>query len=194
MAGLDSMSKDIVYVSTDIEANGPVPGLFSMLSIGAAAIRDGQVLSTFTANLELLDGAGEHAETMAWWAQHPEAWADARFEPRPAGEAMLAFREWVEALPGRSVFAAYPATYDFQFVQWYLWRFTGGTPFGHGAFDMKSFAAALLDVPFTQVAKSTMPKGWQQQSEMSHRALDDAIHQGRLLGYMLTHRRGTNAP
>ena len=47
-----------IYVSTDVEADGPIPGIHSMLSFGSAAyLADKTLLSTFTANLETLPGA-----------------------------------------------------------------------------------------------------------------------------------------
>jgi hypothetical protein len=46
-----------IYVSTDIEADGPIPGPHSMLSLGSAAYTgEKQLLSTFSANLETLPG------------------------------------------------------------------------------------------------------------------------------------------
>ena len=43
-----------IYVSTDIEADGPVPGINSMLSFASAAYRaDKTLVATFSANLEL---------------------------------------------------------------------------------------------------------------------------------------------
>ena len=50
-----------IYVSTDVEADGPIPGPHSMLSVGSAAFTlDKQLLSTFEVNLETLDGAVPH--------------------------------------------------------------------------------------------------------------------------------------
>ena len=47
------LSSDECYVSIDIEADGPVPGLHSMLSLGAAAFTSEGVLGdTFSVNLE----------------------------------------------------------------------------------------------------------------------------------------------
>jgi hypothetical protein len=56
-----------IYTSTDIEADGPIPGPHSMLSIGSAAYTaDKVLLSTFSANLETLPGAQPHPKTAAW--------------------------------------------------------------------------------------------------------------------------------
>ena len=49
---------DEIYVSTDVEADGPIPGPHSMLSFASAAFRaDKSLVGTFTRNLELLPGA-----------------------------------------------------------------------------------------------------------------------------------------
>ena len=46
-----------IYVSTDIEADGPIPGPHSMLSIASAAYTaEKQLVATFSANLETLPG------------------------------------------------------------------------------------------------------------------------------------------
>jgi hypothetical protein len=75
-----------IYISTDIETDGPVPGPNSMLSFGSAAyLADKTLVSTFSANLETLPGATGDAKTMAWWATQPAAWEAARTEPQPPG-------------------------------------------------------------------------------------------------------------
>jgi hypothetical protein len=51
------MSSKEIYVSTDVEADGPIPGPNSMLSFGSAAYTGGKkLIGTFSANLETLPG------------------------------------------------------------------------------------------------------------------------------------------
>src|SRR6188768_2295413 len=134
-----------IYVSTDIEADGPIPGPNSMLSVGSAAfLAEGTMLGTFTANLELLPGAAGDPKTMAWWETQPEAWAETRKDLREPAAAMADYAAWLRALPGRPVFVAYPASYDFMFVYWYLMRFVGESPFSHSALDIKTLAMVAL--------------------------------------------------
>lgn len=72
-----------IYVSTDIETDGPIPGPHSMLSIGSAAYTaDKQLVATFTANLETLPGAQGHPKTMKWWSEQPAAWQACRVYPQ----------------------------------------------------------------------------------------------------------------
>jgi hypothetical protein len=170
-----------IYVSTDIEADGPIPGQYSMLSFASAAFDgDGTLLGTHTANLVTLPDAIADPETMAWWERNPEAWQACRTDPQEPGEAMSAYRTWLEKLPGKPVFVGYPAAYDFMFVYWYLVRFAGGSPFSHSALDLKSFAMAVLGTEFRGTAKRTMPREWFSPAKHTHVALDDAIEQGEL--------------
>src|SRR5262249_47034638 len=72
-----------VYVSTDVETDGPIPGPHSLLSFSSAAyLADKTLVGTFSANLETLPGASGHPQTMAWWQTQPEAWAAARSNPQ----------------------------------------------------------------------------------------------------------------
>jgi hypothetical protein len=179
-----------IYVSTDVEADGPIPGPHSMVSLGSAAFTAaGELLSTFSANLELLEGAAGHPATMDWWARNPEAWLQTRTDLEPPPAAMRRYVAWLKELPGRPVFVGYPAAYDFLFVYWYLIRFTGESPFSHSALDIKTFAMALLGLPYRDSTKRNMPRRWFSEARHTHVALDDAIEQGRLFCNMLAERK-----
>jgi hypothetical protein len=63
-----------IYVSTDVETDGPIPGPHSMLSFGSAAYTaEKKLVPTFSANLETLEGATAHPKTAEWWATQAEA-------------------------------------------------------------------------------------------------------------------------
>ena len=178
-----------VYVSTDVEADGPIPGPHSMLSFASAAYRaDKTLVGTFSANLHTLPGAQGHPETMAWWQTQPEAWAAARADLQDPGVALPAYVAWLESLPGRPVFVAYPAACDFMFVYWYLIRFAGESPFSHSALDIKTYAMALLGAEYRESAKRNMPAAWFDDLPHTHVALDDAKGQGALFCNMLAAR------
>ncbi|MFN2596014.1 MAG: exonuclease [Pyrinomonadaceae bacterium] len=176
-----------IYVSTDIEADGPVPGLYSMLSFASAAYdARGKLLDTFTANLTTLPGARQHPDTMRWWQTQPEAWKACREDLQQPEEALKNYAAWLKRLPGEPVFVAYPVVFDYMFVQWYLHRFTGASPFSFVALDIKSYAMAVLKVDFLSVVKSNMPRRWFDDSlPHTHKALDDATEQGSLFCRML---------
>ncbi|MBF0159115.1 MAG: exonuclease [Magnetococcales bacterium] len=175
-----------IYVSTDIEADGPIPGPHSMLSFASAAyLADKRLIATFSANLATLPDATAHPTTATWWQSFPEAWAACRVNPLPPEEAMKQYVLWVKSLPGKPIFVAYPVSFDFLFVYWYLIRFTGESPFGHSAIDIHSYAMALMKTGFHTSNKRHMPAHWFDQLPHTHVALDDAIEQGALFCNML---------
>ena len=179
-----------IYVSTDVETDGPVAGKHSMLSLGSAAYSaDKQLLGAFSANLETLPGATPDPNTAAWWATQPEAWAACRKELEAPAAAMARYLAWLKSLPGRPVFVAYPSAFDFPFVYWYLMEFAGENPFGYSAIDIKTYAMALLRRPYRASGKQSMPAEWFDPAPHTHVAIDDAIEQGRLFCNMLQANR-----
>src|SRR6185295_17846879 len=167
-----------IYLSTDVESDGPIPGVNSMLSFASAAFSaDKIMLGTFSANLELLPGATPDPKTMQWWHTQPQAWAACRADLQRPEEAMVNYVRWIESLPGKPVFVAYPAGYDFLFVYWYLIRFAGRSPFSHSALDIKTLAMALLKKDYRDCTKRNMPRRWFDDIPHTHVALDDAIEQ-----------------
>jgi len=175
-----------IYVSTDVETNGPVAGKHSMLSIGSAAyLADKTLLSTFSANLETVPEFSADDSTTAWWATQPEAWAACRSNLEPPREAMTRYLAWLQALPGRLVLVAYPAAFDFPFVYWYLTQYAGANPFGYAVIDVKTFAMAMLRKPYRACGKQSMPADWFDPVRHTHVALDDALEQGSLFCNML---------
>ena len=175
-----------IYVSTDVETDGPIPGPHSMCSFASVAFLDDKtVLGSFSVNLEFLPGASGHPEQMAWWAEHPEAWRACRRDPRPPEEAMREYVDWVESLPGTPVFVAYPVGFDFGFVYWYLIQFAGRSPFRHHGVDIRSYAMAMLKRDYQGSSWANYPNRWFNDLPHTHQALDDAIRQGTLFCNML---------
>jgi len=185
-----------IYFSVDIEADGPIPGPYSMLSLGAAAFRDGNEnpIATFTTNLKALPGAGQDPKTMEFWAKHLTAWRAVREDPKDPAEAIPEFVRFVREVTSsdagaarggsvrrgghQPVFVAYPAGFDFTFVYWYLIRFAKTSPFSFSALDMRSFAMPLLKRPYRECTKKNFPQRWFPEAKHTHIALDDAIEQG----------------
>jgi hypothetical protein len=178
-----------IYLSTDVETDGPIPGPHSMLSFASAAyLADKTLLGTFSANLDLLPGAEGHPDTMAWWRTQPEAWQACRLETQPPQVVMPRYVTWVNSLPGKPVFVGYPVAFDFMFVYWYLIRFVGESPFSHSALDIKTYAMSLMKRDYRASTKRSMPSHWFDPIPHTHLALDDAIEQGALFCNMLAER------
>lgn len=176
------MSSRVIYVSTDVEADGPVPGIFSMLSIGSAAYTpSGNLLSTFADNLCVLPEASEDPETMKFWGKNPKAWKAATKKPREPKEVMIEYLYWVKNLPGKPVFCAWPLGFDWSFVYYYLIRFCGESPFGFSGLDIKSLACGVLGKDYTKISKNQVSKYVGKNIHHTHVAIEDAMEQGELL-------------
>jgi hypothetical protein len=196
------------YLSIDIEADGPIPGPFSMLSFGVVAFDEkGHEIGAHARNLELLPHAIQHPETMAWWAKNQEAYDRTRVDCAPPAVAMDDFAAWMHRLEGKLTVLGYPASYDFMFLYWYLMAHKaqgreGGQrvgldykcPFGFQALDIKTLAMIPLACDFREVGKRKMPKAWfEGQPQHTHDPLDDARGQGMLFFAVLNAARATYA-
>lgn len=183
-----------IYISCDVETDGPIPGPNSMLSLGAAAfIEDGTLVTTFTRNLETLPDAHGDPDTMKWWETQPDAWEACRKDAIAAESATADFHDWVTELlcAYKPVFVGYPAGFDFMFVYWYLMYFEGHSPFSFSALDVKSYAMAMLKGDYRKSTKKNYPERWfGGQPEHNHVALQDAIGQGMMFVKMLQENKG----
>lgn len=189
-----------IYLSIDIEADGPIPGPYSMLSFGIAAFSlDKVLLGTFARNLELLPGATQHPRVMAWWnssEQHRAAYAETRRDVQPVRESMLACEAWIESLRahGKPCAVGAPAAYDFgAWLYWYLCYAVGDIPLlGFSALDLKSVAFGRMPGSrYRNLGKSTYDPDWiDADVPHTHVALDDAIEQGTMLINAIRQRDG----
>lgn len=191
----DRMAKEEIYCMTDIEADGKAPGISNMLSFATAAYTMDKVLiDTFEANLELVPGMVPHPETMAFWNETPsnqKAYAKTREHVQDPNSAMIAYRNWLENLPGKPVFVGYPAPYDFKWIDWYFIYFLDYNPYSFSrVIDVKSFAwAEMASGTFQSCSKRRMPSRWFDDLPHTHVAIDDAIEQGAMFINMLRENR-----
>jgi len=180
------MAQVEIYLSTDIETDGPVPGRHSMLSLASAAFAaDKTLLGTFSVNLHCLDGATSCPDTMAWWQTQEAAWRACREDCQAVEPAMLAYHDWLLALPGRPIFVAYPLAFDYPFVSYYLNRFAPSNPFGFAGIDIRSFIMGMRGKNYRNSSKHYLPKRFFDPLPHTHIALDDALEQGSLFCNLL---------
>ena len=127
------------FVMVDVEADGPIPGDYSMICFGAVVVR-GDLSESFYGRLRPISSR---------WI--PEALAISGFsreqtlefpEPEPV---MREFARWLEAhSKGRPVFIADNNGFDWQFINWYFHHFTGSNPFGFSSTNLGSLYKGLV--------------------------------------------------
>ena len=189
------MAKREVYVSVDVEADGPIPGPYSMLSFGMAACggsdEGGFVPAdpgerTFYAELKPISDTFD-PDALAVSGLDRERLVG---EGRDPVEAMTAASAWVRetAVGATPIFVAYPLGFDWMWLYWYFMRFSDkGSPFGHSRhLDVKSLYAARSGALVSRSTKSQMPAELLSSRPHTHNALDDAIEQAELFQNLMT--------
>lgn len=194
-----------IYISLDVEAVGPIPGPYSMSSIGAfaagAMTKDGEIVHFDAKDPENLFYAELKPISDKYVAQAINVGLLEGFDntiPDPTGErhfnwmiehgddpelAMNNFADWVanrkEHYGAVPVFMGYPAGFDWMFVYWYLVNFNVDSPFGFSRMiDLKTAYAIKTNSPMGRSTKRYMPKSLFPKLPHTHRADDDALEQG----------------
>ncbi|MEV4492345.1 exonuclease [Micromonospora coxensis] len=140
-----------LYVAVDVEADGPIPGPYSMISLGMAVA--GRPDLTFYTELKPISDDFVPAALAVSGLDRDRLLREAP----TAEEAMTAAAKWVNGLRriGRPVFLAAPAVWDGMFVHWYFVRFTGRSPFGAtgSGVDLRSFWMGRTGVEWVATRK-----------------------------------------
>lgn len=140
-----------LYIAVDVEADGPIPGPYSMLSLGMA-VAGHPDLSFYTELKPISDEYVERALAVSG-LDREKLIAEA---PTPE-EAMANAAKWVNRLRkiGRPVFLAAPAVWDGMFVHWYFVKYTGNSPFGAtgSGVDLRSFWMGLTGCEWVESRK-----------------------------------------
>jgi hypothetical protein len=178
-----------VYFSADVEADGPIPGDYSMLSFAFAVAGrfDGEMFqpsdpSTVTFYRELKP-ISETFVPAALAVAGLDRDALVRHGAAPA-VAMREAAEWVAdhvESGSHPVLVAYPLVFDWTFLHWYFIRFLGESPFGFSsALDMKTMFQHKAHVTIDRAGRTDLPKELQASHPHTHNALDDAIGQAQI--------------
>lgn len=179
------MSSEI-FISVDIEAAGPIPGEYSMLSLGACLV--GNALENFYVELKPITRNFE-AEALAVAHLDLEELELRGVEP---ATAMRDFESWIARVTPREslpVFVAYPLAFDWMFVAYYFHRFLNRNPFGVSGVDVKSFYAGMTGKSFISSGKQDMEPAFFADVPLTHNAREDAIVQAELFERLLKHSR-----
>ncbi len=165
-----------VYISVDIEASGPIPGEFSMLSIGACVVNEPELV--FYAELKPYNN-NFLAKSMEVNGLSMEKLAKEGEEP---ASAMARFETWIlkVAKGDRPVLVAHNATFDWSFTHWYFMKFLGRDPFGISGIDIKAYYMGKLNTAWGETTKKKMDPKFRSSRKHTHNALDDAIEQGEI--------------
>jgi len=150
------------YFMVDVETDGPIPGDYSMVCFGAVLVKEG-LEHTFYGRLRpISDKWIPDALAISGFAREDTLGFD-----DPA-LVMATFARWVQAhTKGRAMFISDNA-FDWQFVSWYLWHFTGDNPFGHTSTNLGSLYKGMVQDTFQNFKHF-------RRTPHTHNPLDDAM-------------------
>jgi len=151
------------WVSIDIEADGPIPSEYSMISIGAVIIED-SLEKTFYAELKPVSkNFVPESLSISGFTREETL----KFEE--PNKVMYRFKDWLnQNCKSKPYFISDNNGFDWQFVNWYFHYFLGENPFGYNSSNLRSLYQGLnvdMNVNFKHLRKT----------EHTHNALDDAI-------------------
>lgn len=180
-----STYKNEVYISVDIEAAGPVPAEYSMLSIGACVVGSPEV-SFYIELKPINDRFVPEALAVSGFSL-----GQLRISGSEPAKAMEAFSKWIEdvATGLMPVFVGFNAPFDWQFINWYFHIFTGRNPFGINAIDIKAYYMGFSGSTWVDTSSSRLPSWLQPAHHKKHNALDDAIAQAEIFNRLLSASR-----
>ena len=125
-----------MYISVDVESDGPIPYDYSMICFGAVLLdRDLNITKTFYGQLQPISDK-----------YIPEALAVSGFSreetllfPEPI-KTMTDFLNWIKSNCGDTQvrFFSDNVGYDWQFINWYFHHFLGNNPFGWSSINIKN--------------------------------------------------------
>lgn len=159
----------MTYFSVDVEANGPCPGLYSMVSFGMVRL-DRELKTRFFAQLAPLAGANAVQEAYSVIGITPqEHW----MYPSPH-QAMLDAADWLKennTTYHPQLISDNPA-FDWQFINYYFCAALGpkGNPFGYSARRIGDIYSGLMKNGNEQNA-------WKRfrRAAHTHHPVDDAL-------------------
>ena len=151
------------YISVDIEADGPIPGDYSMVSLGAVVVQPELDTKFYTELRPISDQWNPDALRVSGFTR------EKTLEFQSAESAMMDFDQWLREINARKLrFVSDNAGFDWQFVNYYFWHFMDKNPFGHSSLSLTSlYKGAKKDIfaNFKHLRKT----------RHSHNALDDAV-------------------
>jgi len=166
-----------IFVSVDVETAGPIPGEYSLLSIGACDVYN--EVNAFSCELKPIN---HNAVPEALKVSGLSLVALEQTGLAPA-EAMLQFHDWAKSLTDNDetlVFVGLNAGFDWSFVNYYFHKYLGKNPFGFAPLDIKAYYMGLTGCSWTDTRSSRMSENLKPRGEGDHNALHDAKYQAEL--------------
>ncbi len=127
------------YIMVDVEADGPIPGDFSMICFGAIVVEP-SLSKTFYGQLQPISEKWVPAALAVSGFTREET-----MEFQSPAFVMEEFAGWLKThSKGRPIFVADNNGFDWQFINWYFHHFYGANPFGFSSMNLGSLYKGMV--------------------------------------------------
>jgi DNA polymerase III epsilon subunit-like protein len=172
-------------ISVDIEAAGPYPAHYPLLSIGACLAVDKN--KTFYVELKPDRQAFDEGALQISGFSLEEL----DHEGTQPALAMRDFATWLaDSVPDQPIFVAFNAPFDWMFINDYFHRYCGSNPFGHSALDIKALFLGLTGGEWKDTTMKMVNSKLGLEKALSHHALEDAQDQATLFMQIIERLNG----
>ncbi|MES2206905.1 MAG: 3'-5' exoribonuclease [Pseudomonadota bacterium] len=162
----------MTYIMVDIEADGPIPGDYSMISLGAIIVEP-TLSNTFYGRLKPI--------SEQWVPEALKISGFTRQETLTFDEPKLVMEKlnhWLmQQINDKPLFISDNNGFDWQFINWYFHHFTGNNPFGFSSSNLGSLYKGLVK----DVRKNFKHL---RKTKHTHHPVDDAKGNAEALLYM----------
>ena len=150
------------YFMVDVEADGPIPGDYSMICFGAVVVEPSLDKSFYGRLKPISEKWIPEAQQVSGFTREETL---AFEEPE---SVMANFAGWIaENSQGRPFFIADNNGFDWQFINWYFHHYMGRNPFGHSSNNLGSLYKGLAKDMFVNFKHL-------RQTAHTHHPVDDA--------------------
>ena len=166
-----------IFVSVDVETAGPIPGEYSLLSIGACNVDNED--NTFSCELKPINRNADPA-ALKITGLSLDVLEQRGLAPE---EGMERFAVWATDLARsgeKLVFVGFNAPFDWSFVNYYFHRFAAENPFGFTALDVKALYMGATGCSWRDTRSSKIAERLKPALSGTHDALHDARYQAEI--------------
>ena len=155
-----------MWISVDIEADGPIPGDYSMICLGAVIIEQPSLINCFYGQLQPISNKfiPENLAISGFTRDETLVFDDPY-------AVMFKFNSWLENIKkqdtNRLFFLSDNNGFDWQFVNYYFHHFLGKNPFGYSSTNLGSLYKGLVKDMFASFKHL-------RNTKHTHNPVDDA--------------------
>lgn len=130
------------YISIDIEADGPCPGEYSMIAFGACLVENPNIGCHFVLKPISNKWVSKALQISGFTREECEKFNDPEV-------VMTTFAEWLKLnCKNQPIFVSDNNGFDWQFINYYFWRFLDKNPFGHSSMNLGSLYKGMVKNTF----------------------------------------------